>query len=416
MYKKGNNIHELWETFKVELLKQCIPSRNIKSKHSVPWLKHRERKLLKKKQRLYRQAKKTKKWTNYRQFQKECKRTLRRAEWDYINTNILEGLNNNSTKPFWKYIKSKKQDSFGIAPLKSGNKMVSDSKSKANILVKQFQSVFTIDKPGELPKTSKTAKHKIPPIKIKTEGVQKLLAHVNPSKASGPDNIPNRILKECANQLAPSLSIIFQLSIDSGELPKDWREANISCIFKKGDKHLAENYRPVSLTSVPVMEYGSTIWDPYQKGDIIKLERIQRKAIRFIKHDYRTREEGCINKIGSRIRPSNKNVYDWYYSTRWLRGWCRHYLLTNSFQNNDQGEPLNPKHSRTATQQIFWTDKCALCNNTKNLTVIRGNTQKYNSSFFIQTIVDWNHLDEEVVSAKSVEAFKTALVGLSKYD
>ena len=92
---------------------------------------------------------------------------------------------------------------------------------------------------------------KISPIKIKTEGVQKLLAHINPSKASGPDNIPNRILKECANQLAPSLSIIFQLSIDSGELPKDWREANISCIFKKGDKHLAENYRPVSLTSVP---------------------------------------------------------------------------------------------------------------------------------------------------------------------
>ena len=196
MYKKGNNIHELWETFKVELLKQCIPSRNIKSKHSVPWLKHRERKLLKKKQRLYRQAKKTKKWTNYRQFQKECKRTLRRAEWDYINTNILEGLNNNNTKPFWKYVKSKKQDSFGIAPLKSGNKMVSDSKSKANILVKQFQSVFTINKPGELPKTSKTAKHKISPIKIKTEGVQKLLAHVNPSKASGPDNIPNRILKD----------------------------------------------------------------------------------------------------------------------------------------------------------------------------------------------------------------------------
>lgn len=73
--------------------------------------------------------------------------------------------------------------------------MVSDSKSKANILVKQFQSVFTIDKPGELPKTSKTAKHKIPPIKIKTEGVQKLLAHVNPSIASSPDNIPKRMCR-----------------------------------------------------------------------------------------------------------------------------------------------------------------------------------------------------------------------------
>jgi hypothetical protein len=44
---------------------------------------------------------------------------------------------------------------------------------------------------------------------------------------------------------------IFQVSIDTGDPPKDWRDSNISSIFKKGDKHLPENYRPVSLTSVP---------------------------------------------------------------------------------------------------------------------------------------------------------------------
>jgi hypothetical protein len=43
----------------------------------------------------------------------------------------------------------------------------------------------------------------------------------------------------------------WQVSIDTGDLPKDWRDANISSIFKKGDKHLPETYRPVSLTSVP---------------------------------------------------------------------------------------------------------------------------------------------------------------------
>jgi hypothetical protein len=47
------------------------------------------------------------------------------------------------------------------------------------------------------------------------------------------------------------LQKIFQVSIDTGDLPKDWRDANISSIFKKGDKHLPETYRPVSLTSVP---------------------------------------------------------------------------------------------------------------------------------------------------------------------
>jgi hypothetical protein len=58
-------------------------------------------------------------------------------------------------------------------------------------------------------------------------------------------NVPN--LQFC---IAPILQIILQQSLDTGDLPKDWRDANISSIFKKGDKHLPENYRPVSLTSV----------------------------------------------------------------------------------------------------------------------------------------------------------------------
>ena len=70
-------------------------------------------------------------------------------------------------------------------------------------------------------------------------------------QCGGPDNIPNRVLKQCADHLAPALTIMFQRSIDHGKLPNDWLSANISCIFKKGDKHAAENYEPVSLTSVP---------------------------------------------------------------------------------------------------------------------------------------------------------------------
>ena len=92
-------------------------------------------------------------------------------------------------------------------------------------------------------------KKNIRPIIIDQKGLEKLLTNINPSKASGPDNIPNRILKECAIHLAPILKTILQCSLDTGELPIDWRDANISSIFKKGDKHLPENYRAVSLTS-----------------------------------------------------------------------------------------------------------------------------------------------------------------------
>ncbi|KAL3859285.1 hypothetical protein ACJMK2_009511, partial [Sinanodonta woodiana] len=95
-----------------------IPNKEIRSRNNIPWLKKKQKHMSKRKQRLYRQAKKTKKWANHRSFSKECKRSLRRAEWEYVNTNIIDGLTNSNTKPFWKYVKSKRQDSNGIAPLK----------------------------------------------------------------------------------------------------------------------------------------------------------------------------------------------------------------------------------------------------------------------------------------------------------
>ena len=77
-----------------------------------------------------------------------------------------------------------------------------------------------------------------------------MLEKIQPHKASGPDEIPNIVLKMCSKSLAPGITALFQKSLDTGELPKDWTDANITPVFKKGDKHAAENYRPVSLTSV----------------------------------------------------------------------------------------------------------------------------------------------------------------------
>lgn len=57
-------------------------------------------------------------------------------------------------------------------------------------------------------------------------------------------------LQECAHEIAPSFQLIFKLPLDTGTLPVDWTNANISSMYKRSDKHLAENYRPVSLTSV----------------------------------------------------------------------------------------------------------------------------------------------------------------------
>ena len=84
-----------------------------------------------------------------------------------------------------------------------------------------------------LPILPRNFRHKLTDLNIKTTGVEKLLHKINTSKAVGPDNISNMILKTCAKQLAPGLSAIFQSSVNSGELPPDWVNANISPVFKK---------------------------------------------------------------------------------------------------------------------------------------------------------------------------------------
>ena len=83
---------------------------------------------------------------------------------------------------------------------------------------------------------------------ISEEGVRKLLHKSNPRKASGTYMIPARLLKECAEDLAPILAIIFNKSLQTGTVPEDWKTANVSAVFKKGQRYDPANYHPVSST------------------------------------------------------------------------------------------------------------------------------------------------------------------------
>ena len=74
---------------------------------------------------------------------------------------------------------------------------------------------------------------------------------IKSSKSQGPDNIHPFFIKQTKESIIQPLSIIFQKSIEEGKLLDDWKMANVTAIFKKDDRKLLENYRPISLTSVP---------------------------------------------------------------------------------------------------------------------------------------------------------------------
>ena len=86
---------------------------------------------------------------------------------------------------------------------------------------------------------------------IPEESVRKEIMSLNINKSCGPDEVNPLLLIKLVDFVVGLLTVIMNTSIDCGVLPNDWKKAYVSPIYKKGAKNLAENYRPISLTSIP---------------------------------------------------------------------------------------------------------------------------------------------------------------------
>ena len=171
------------------------------------------------------------------------KHELRDAERVYVNGILQNGLESGNNKPFWKYVKSQKQETSGISALKI-------SLSKAEILISQFKSFFTPQSGNTFPQLPGTQFPKIKPLHISENGVFMLLDRIDVSKSSGPDKLPGRLLQSLAKELTPVVYFIFTQSLCTGKLPTEWTQANVAPIFRKGRKLQAVNYHLVSLTCI----------------------------------------------------------------------------------------------------------------------------------------------------------------------
>ena len=82
---------------------------------------------------------------------------------------------------------------------------------------------------------------------VDSKGVLKLLNGLKVHKAHG---LSARVLKECSSEIAPILAYIYNESLTRGNVPDDWRQANVAPVFEKSEKYDPANYRPVSLTCI----------------------------------------------------------------------------------------------------------------------------------------------------------------------
>ena len=155
------------------------------------------------------------------------------------------------SKKFFSHLKSKTNSSRIPESLYLGNKIEKNSQRKSQLFNEFFCAQFTetsmYNEPINLNRNHvNDFNHEI----FHVDEIMAILKNIDTSKSTGPDNIDGIVLKKCHRSLAYPLSIIYTKVYNSGDIPSEWKMANVVPIHKKGDKCNIENYRPISLTSL----------------------------------------------------------------------------------------------------------------------------------------------------------------------
>ena len=255
---ENKNVSEMLDSFTTKInaaMDHCIPKSKIRlTKGNTP-INKETIKAIKKKHRLWERYMKDHSDEKYKDFcraRNKVKKLVRRDRKEK-EKHIAETAKSNS-KNFWKYVNSKRKNKSGVSELHvqsaNGTFTANSNKDKAEVLADFFSSVFTHENSNETPNINASEATQTTVDDITQEEVRKLLSDLNTSKSQGPDKLHPKVLHELRTVIDRPIYLIFKQSLETGEVPENWKCATITALFKKGNRKSASNYRPVSLTSI----------------------------------------------------------------------------------------------------------------------------------------------------------------------
>ena len=167
----------------------------------------------------------------------------------------MAGNIKNDTKSFYAYVRSKQKVRDKVGPLENNSRnIISDGFQMAEVLNEYFSSVFTTEDINTLPvpftKFEGSKSEHLCQLFVTPEMIAKQIKKMKDNKSPGVVGIPPKLHKEIVEQISTPLANLFNLSLEEGIVPSDWKEANITPLFKKGLRNKPEHYRPVSLTPI----------------------------------------------------------------------------------------------------------------------------------------------------------------------
>ncbi|XP_065658032.1 uncharacterized protein LOC136082549 [Hydra vulgaris] len=200
----------------------------------------------------------------YKEKNERVKNLVKSSIIAYEKKIVVESKQN--PKKIYAYINSKLTVKDHIRSLITDkNELSNDVQFIANYLNRFFCSVFT-DENLKIISLFESVTNLICPIPLfnKTD-IANRLSKLNANKSPGSGKVHPLVLNSCAESLSKPLCIIFNRSLELGTLPELWLEANITPLFKKGERLKTNNYRPISLTSIVCKLMESFVRDTIMK-------------------------------------------------------------------------------------------------------------------------------------------------------